>query len=89
MAPDNRHPDYSDVQSGSDSRAMTREDANETVVKYTVKKGDTLSRIAKEHYGDASKWRPIVEANSDLIKNPDLIHVGWVLTIPPKEIEAT
>ena len=49
---------------------------------YTVQKGDTLSRIAKEHYGDANQWRKIYEANKERIKNPDLIQPGWVLTIP-------
>lgn len=49
---------------------------------YTVKKGDSLSAIAKEHYGDASKWKKIHEANKAQIPNPDLIHPGQVLTIP-------
>lgn len=49
---------------------------------YTVKAGDTLSKIAKEMYGDASKWHAIHQANRDLIPNPDLIHPGQTLTIP-------
>jgi len=73
-------PDFSDVQSGSSSEAMSKEEA--TTPTYTVVKGDTLSRIAKHHYGDASKWRAIYDANKDVIKNPDLIHIGWVLKIP-------
>ena len=50
---------------------------------YTVVAGDTLSKIAKREYGDASKWHAIYEANRDKIKNPDLIHPGQVLTLPP------
>jgi nucleoid-associated protein YgaU len=49
---------------------------------YTVKKGDSLSKISKKLYGDASKWRGIYEANQPLIKNPDLIYPGQVLRIP-------
>jgi nucleoid-associated protein YgaU len=52
---------------------------------YTVQKGDSLSKIAKETYGDASKWRALFEANKDSIKNPDLIYPGQVLTIPPAQ----
>ena len=49
---------------------------------YVVKKGDTLSRIAREMYGDASKWPRIHEANRAKIPNPDLIHPGDELVIP-------
>lgn len=49
---------------------------------YTVKSGDTLSKIAKEFYGDASQWKKIHQANTDRIKDPDKIQVGWTLNIP-------
>lgn len=49
---------------------------------YTVKAGDTLSRIAKEVYGDASQWKKIHQANREAIPNPDLIHPGQELTLP-------
>ena len=50
---------------------------------YTVVSGDSLSKIAKHHYGDAAKWHQIYEANKALIgTNPDLIEVGQVLTLP-------
>jgi nucleoid-associated protein YgaU len=49
---------------------------------YTVKSGDTLSKIAKEFYGDASQWKKIHQANTDRIKDPDKIQVGWTLQIP-------
>ena len=48
---------------------------------YTVKSGDSLSKIAKEFYGDASQYKKIVSANPS-IKNPDLIHPGDVFVIP-------
>jgi nucleoid-associated protein YgaU len=49
---------------------------------YTVRKGDTLSHIAKAHYGNASNWQRIFEANRDQLDDPDLIHPGQVLRIP-------
>lgn len=50
---------------------------------YTVAKGDTLSRIAKEYYGDANKYNVIFEANKPMLKHPDKIYPGQVLRIPP------
>lgn len=49
---------------------------------YTVKSGDTLSKIAKQMYGDAGEWKKIHAANKAKIPNPDLIHPGDELTIP-------
>lgn len=93
---DKKKPDFSDVGSGSDTSGTTSgrpaadfSDVNAgssstagTGRTYTVKSGDSLSKIAKELYGDASKWRRIHEANSAKIPNPDLIHPGQELIIP-------
>lgn len=49
--------------------------------RYTVVKGDTLSSIAAKHLGGAEKWKMIQEMND--IKNPNLIHPGQVLKLPP------
>ena len=49
---------------------------------YTVKSGDTLSKIAKEYLGDASDYMKIFNANKDQLSNPDLIKPGQVLRIP-------
>jgi hypothetical protein len=49
---------------------------------YTVKSGDTLSKIAKEHYGDPNEYMKIFYANRDQLKDPDKIQVGQQLTIP-------
>jgi nucleoid-associated protein YgaU len=49
---------------------------------YTVKAGDTLSKIAKQHLGDANAYMAIFDANRDQLKDPDKIQPGQVLKIP-------
>ena|SRR5947207_15588964 len=49
---------------------------------YTVKQGDTLSKIAKEHLGDANAYNKIFNANRDQLSDPDKIKPGQVLKIP-------
>jgi hypothetical protein len=49
---------------------------------YEVVSGDTLSKIAKKFYGDASKYMKIFDANKDQLKDPDKIKVGQKLKIP-------
>ena len=50
--------------------------------RHVVKSGETLSKIAKHYYDDASKYQKIFAANSDILKNPDLIHPNQELIIP-------
>jgi nucleoid-associated protein YgaU len=49
---------------------------------YTVKSGDSLSKIAKNFYGDAQQWHKIHQANMDIIKDPNMIHPGQQLKMP-------
>ena len=49
---------------------------------YTVKSGDTLSKIAKQYYGDANDYPRIFEANKPMLKDPDKIYPGQTLRIP-------
>ena len=49
---------------------------------YTVKSGDTLSKIAKDHLGNANAYMKIYEANRDQLSNPDVIKPGQVLKLP-------
>lgn len=49
---------------------------------YTVQSGDSLSKIAKEQYGNANKYHAIFEANRPMLENPDKIYPGQVLRIP-------
>ncbi len=52
---------------------------------YEVKSGDSLSKIAKEFYGNAMKYPIIFEANKPMLKDPDKIYPGQMLRIPPLE----
>jgi nucleoid-associated protein YgaU len=49
---------------------------------YTVKPGDTLSHIAKEHLGSAGAYMKIFELNKDQLSDPDKIKAGQVLRLP-------
>ncbi|WP_166966243.1 LysM peptidoglycan-binding domain-containing protein [Yeosuana marina] len=50
--------------------------------RHTVKSGETLGKIAKHYYGNASKYQAIFKANSDILKNPDIIYPDQELIIP-------
>lgn len=52
---------------------------------YTVKSGDTLSKIAKHYFGNANKYMDIYNINTDILKNPDLIRVGQKLKLPNRQ----
>jgi len=58
---------------------------HEPARRYTVRPGDTLSSIALRFYGSRSRWPLIYQANKSVIKNPDSIFPGEVLTIPDKQ----
>ena len=78
-------PDFSNVTSGNSSSAPSPvggAPADTDSKTYTVLEGDTLSKIARAHYGKASEWPRVYEANRGIIKDPDLIYPGQTLTIP-------
>ncbi|MEW5917394.1 MAG: LysM peptidoglycan-binding domain-containing protein [Gemmatimonadota bacterium] len=85
---DDERADFSNVRSGASSTApdaqVGRPITTESGRKYTVVAGDSLSKIAKQEYGDAGEWHRIYEANKDVIKNPDVIYPGQELTIPQR-----
>lgn len=54
--------------------------------KHTVKSGETLSEIALRYNTTIGAIR---DANKDLVKNVNLIRVGWVLTIPTDDVTST
>lgn len=51
---------------------------------YEVQKGDTLSKISKQYYGDPNKYNAIFEANKPMLSHPDKIYPGQKLRIPPQ-----
>ncbi len=51
---------------------------------YEIASGDTLSKVAKQFYGDANAYPKIFEANREVIKDPDLIFVGQKIRIPKR-----
>ena len=74
-------PDFSNVQGKVDG-VPDGGGAGAGEQSYTVQKGDTLSHIAQKHYGKASKWHAIFDANRDTIDDPDKIFPGQVLKLP-------
>jgi nucleoid-associated protein YgaU len=74
--------DFSNVQGASATTAPADRATPASARTYTVKSGDSLSKIAQRELGDASKWNAIFDANRDKISDPDLIHPGQVLTMP-------
>ena len=51
---------------------------------YTVVRGDTLSKIARDFYGNANAYMQIFEANKPMLTHPDKIYPGQMLRIPPQ-----
>lgn len=79
-APRTAAPPVSPTHAAGTNDSLKTAPAQDT---YTVQSGDSLSKIAKNHYGDAGDWKRIYEANKTLIgANPDLIHPGQRLVIP-------
>jgi len=64
--------------------ADIRIDNEEIYGQYEVKSGDSLSKIAKDIYGDPMQYKKIFEFNTDILSNPDLIKPGQTLKIPKK-----
>ena len=80
--------DSTEQQKADFSGVTAKVDSTEEAIgeqSYTIEKGDTLSKIAKEHYGSANAWKHIFEANRDVIEDPDRIFPAQVIKLPPKD----
>lgn len=73
------------VEAGRAAAAAAGGGAGEGGQTYTVKPGDTLSKISKQLYGDANEYMRIYYANRDKLKDPDKIQVGQELSVPPDD----
>lgn len=69
-------------ESPSDIKADIKVADDSVYHRHTVQKGESLSKIAKHYYGDPMKYNAIFEANTDKLKNPDLIYPDQELIIP-------
>ncbi len=69
-------------QNPSDLQADIKVEDTSVYHRHTVKSGESLSKIAKLYYNDPMKYKQIFEANTNILKNPDLIQPGQVLAIP-------
>jgi len=74
--------DNAEVPSATGGTSESGKDLGASAKTYTVKSGDTLSKISKEVYGDAKKYMDIFNANKDKLSDPDKIQVGQELKIP-------
>ncbi len=76
-------PNYSDLAVDlSVKEGAQQQQENAQAQTYTVKSGDSLSKIAKQFYGDSDEFMRIFYANRDKLKSPDMIHPGDELKIP-------
>lgn len=66
----------------SRAQAATAGGGSQNTQTYTVKSGDTLSKISKQFYGEANEYMQIFYANRDQLRDPDKIQVGQELKIP-------
>jgi nucleoid-associated protein YgaU len=69
-------------QTAQRSQEPARQEQTSSVRLYTVKSGDTLSKISKQFYGSPSDYMKIFDANRDQLNDPDKIRVGQELKIP-------
>ena len=63
----------------------TRETVHPTAGRstYTIERGDSLTKIARNILGDGSRWREIYELNRDRLDSPDILEIGLTLRMPP------
>jgi nucleoid-associated protein YgaU len=76
------NPRLDDITADFQVDASRQQQSAQRVSTYTVKAGDTLSKISKEVYGSPDEYMKIFEANKDQLSDPDKIQVGQELKIP-------
>lgn len=81
--------DETDSSKSKKPTPQTEVPSQTSQTRYTVKRGDTLSRIAQTFYGQADQYTLIVGVKENNISNPDLIHAGNVFAIPTLSTSGT
>lgn len=74
------------VSNSGNSTTAGQASAGSATLDYAIKSGDTLGAIARKYGCTVAE---LVAANSDLIKNPNRIHIGWKLKIPQRRTTGT
>jgi len=69
-------------ENASDIQANISVEDDSVFHRHTVASGESLSLIAKKYYGNAMEYKKIFAANTNILKNPDVIHPDQVLIIP-------
>lgn len=59
-----------------------RSEISNSILNHTIKSGDSLPKLAKKYYGDASQWERIYNANYGVITDPKKIYLGQQIIIP-------
>lgn len=72
-------PEY---QTQEPAVVKTQVGPEKTLQKYTVQKNDTLQKISQKFYGTTKKWTKIYDSNRDVLKGPNKIYPGQVISIP-------
>lgn len=81
--PESKPPQTNQPRSTPGATAPSSSSPSGTSVReYTIQPGDSLSKIAKKHYGNAADWQKIHLANKDKIKDPNMIFPGQKIIIP-------
>lgn len=70
------------IPAATEKAPATSPTAKAAAQQYTVKAGDTLSKLSERFYNAMGKWEKIYEANREVVKNPDYIYIGMKLVIP-------
>ncbi|MEW5691901.1 MAG: LysM peptidoglycan-binding domain-containing protein [Candidatus Hydrogenedentota bacterium] len=61
--------------------------SDDSTIEYIVKPGDTLSKIAQDHYGKSSLWKDILEINKDIISSPQKLRAGMKIRLYRNEAQ--
>lgn len=75
-------PNYASLAPSRQPVSLTSETVMPTTRTHMVAKGDTLYRLARQYYGNQSRWRDIYDANRQTLSNPNNLRVGQELTLP-------